>query len=87
MLTAAPAIQFAKLSGFSLIITTASLRNAEYLKSLGATHVIDRNAPAEALAASVAQIAGKPVKYAYDAVAERTQKLMHKDASLASGVH
>ena len=36
------AIQFAKLSGFSPIITTASLRNADLLKSLGATHVVDR---------------------------------------------
>ncbi|KAF7789619.1 hypothetical protein EIP86_000565 [Pleurotus ostreatoroseus] len=37
------AIQLAKMSGFSPIITTASLKNAELLKSLGATHVIDRN--------------------------------------------
>ncbi|EKM48207.1 uncharacterized protein PHACADRAFT_77921, partial [Phanerochaete carnosa HHB-10118-sp] len=39
------AIQFAKLSGFSLIITTGSLHNEAYLKSLGVTHVIDRTAP------------------------------------------
>ena len=37
-------IQLAKLSGFSPIITTASLKNTDFLKSLGATHVIDRNA-------------------------------------------
>ncbi|KAG6811821.1 hypothetical protein H0H92_005680 [Tricholoma furcatifolium] len=35
-------LQLAKLSGFSPIVTTASLSNAKYLKSLGATHVIDR---------------------------------------------
>ena len=38
-------IQLAKLSGFSPIITTSSLAHADYLKSLGATYVLDRNAP------------------------------------------
>ena len=36
------AIQLARLSGFSPIITTASLRNEGLCKELGATHVIDR---------------------------------------------
>ncbi|PAV16319.1 GroES-like protein [Pyrrhoderma noxium] len=36
-------IQFAKLSGFSPIIVTASLHNTDLLKSLGATHVVDRS--------------------------------------------
>ncbi|PAV17231.1 GroES-like protein [Pyrrhoderma noxium] len=43
-------IQLAKLSGFSPIVTTASLHNTDLLKSLGATHVVDRSAsdvPAE----------------------------------------
>ena len=34
-------IQLARLSGFSPIIVTASLSNEEYLKGLGATHVIN----------------------------------------------
>ena len=38
------AIQLAKLSGFSPIVTTASLHNTDLLKSLGATHVVDRSA-------------------------------------------
>lgn len=37
------AIQFAKLSGFSPIVVTASPQHADHLKSLGATHVIDRH--------------------------------------------
>ncbi|KAJ6477853.1 chaperonin 10-like protein, partial [Mycena vitilis] len=37
------ALQLAKLSGFSPIITTASSKNETFLKSLGATHVIDRS--------------------------------------------
>ncbi|KAI0783925.1 medium-chain dehydrogenase/reductase like protein [Irpex lacteus] len=58
-------IQLAKLSGFSPIIAVASSKNADFLKSLGATHVIDRNAP---LASSVKAITSEPIKYIYDAV-------------------
>jgi NADPH2:quinone reductase len=39
------AIQLAKLAGIGTIITTASLSGAEELESLGATHVIARQAP------------------------------------------
>ncbi|GJE88529.1 zinc-binding alcohol dehydrogenase family protein [Phanerochaete sordida] len=62
------AIQFARLSGFSPIITTASKHNEAYLESLGATHVIDRALPLADLAMRVAAIAGRPVLYAFDAV-------------------
>ena len=63
------AIQVAKLSKFSPIITTASPHNEALLKSLGATHVLDRSLPASTLAAEVAQLAGgKPVELVYDAV-------------------
>ena len=62
------AIQFARLSGFSPIITTSSLKNEAYLKSLGATHVIDRHTPLSDLPRLVKEITDKPVKYAYDAL-------------------
>ena len=63
------ALQLAKLSGFSPIITTASLKHAEFLKSLGATHVIDRNISASSLASEVASITqNAPLKYAVDAI-------------------
>ncbi len=61
-------IQFAKLSGFNPIITTASPRNADLLKSLGATHVIDRSAP---LAPAVKAITSEPLKYIHDAVSSK----------------
>lgn len=62
-------IQLANLSGFSPIIVTASARNEEYLKSLGATHVLDRNIlPLASLPAAVGAITTKPVKVIYDAV-------------------
>ena len=62
------AIQFARLSGFSPIITTSSPHNADLLKSLGATHALDRKLPEAELVAQVAQIAGGPVELVYDAV-------------------
>jgi NADPH:quinone reductase-like Zn-dependent oxidoreductase len=61
-------IQFAKLSGFSPIITTASKSNEAYLKSIGATHVIDRSVPLSDLAQTVKAITSEPVKVAYDAI-------------------
>jgi len=62
-------IQLSKLAGISTIITTASLKHTEWLKSLGATHVIDRNTPA--LTAEVFKITGnQAVKYVYDAISE-----------------
>lgn len=62
------AIQVAKLSGFSPIIATASTRNFDFVKSLGATHVIDRSAP---LASSVKAITSEPIKYVYDAISTK----------------
>ncbi|KAI0690510.1 GroES-like protein [Cerioporus squamosus] len=58
----------ARLSGFSPIIITASLHNAEFLKSLGATHVLDRKLPAEQLMAEATKLAGGLIPYVYDAV-------------------
>ncbi|KIL62428.1 hypothetical protein M378DRAFT_81236 [Amanita muscaria Koide BX008] len=64
------ALQLAKLGGLSPIITTASLKHADYLKSLGATHVIDRNASPDAISSEVSKITGsRGVKYVIDAIA------------------
>ena len=68
MLTVCVVIQFAKLSGFSPIITTASKQNEVFLKSIGATHVVDRSIPLSDLDAAVKAITVKPFKVAYDAV-------------------
>ena len=78
------AIQLAKLSGFSPIITTASLKNAELLKSYGATHVLDRSLPQDALIAEVHKIAGGPISVVYDAISlADTQPLAYR--ALAPG--
>ncbi|KAI0640984.1 GroES-like protein [Trametes meyenii] len=62
-------LQLVRISGFSPIITTASPHNQEYLRSLGATHVLDRHLPEDTLIERVHKIAG--VEYfdlVYDAV-------------------
>ncbi|EKM58614.1 uncharacterized protein PHACADRAFT_207426 [Phanerochaete carnosa HHB-10118-sp] len=71
-------IQFAKLSGFSPIITTASKHNEEYLKSLGATHVIDRTISLSSLPAALRAITEKPIMYGADAISTaETQNAMY----------
>ncbi|EIN10100.1 GroES-like protein [Punctularia strigosozonata HHB-11173 SS5] len=62
------AIQLARLSGFSPIITTASVKHADYLKSLGATHVLSRDLPADAISTEISKITSQPIKYVYDTV-------------------
>ncbi|KAF5359794.1 hypothetical protein D9756_003555 [Leucocoprinus leucothites] len=63
------AIQLAKLSGFSPIITTASLKHASFLQSLGATYVLDRHLPTASLKSQIDEITNnQPIKYVYDAI-------------------
>ena len=72
------AIQLLKLSGFSPIITTASSRNAAWLSTIGATHVLDRNLSDDALKAEVKKITADPIKVIYDTVAlPATQNLAY----------
>ncbi|KIJ59658.1 hypothetical protein HYDPIDRAFT_32992 [Hydnomerulius pinastri MD-312] len=78
------AIQLAKISGFSPIITTASLHNKDLLHSLGATHVLDRKLSAAALREEVAKITSSPITHAFDAISlEDTQQAAYD--LLASG--
>ncbi|KAF9483225.1 GroES-like protein [Pholiota conissans] len=62
------AIQLAKISGFSPIITTASVKHTDYLKALGATAILDRNLSSPALVAEIGKITNKPIKTVYDAI-------------------
>ncbi|KJA25109.1 hypothetical protein HYPSUDRAFT_161272 [Hypholoma sublateritium FD-334 SS-4] len=68
-------IQLAKVSGFSPIFTTASLKHTERLSALGATAVLDRNLPSSALAAAIVQRTQAPILTVYDAIStEDTQQ-------------
>ncbi|KXS14295.1 GroES-like protein [Gonapodya prolifera JEL478] len=68
------AIQFARLSGFTKIVTNASAKHADHLKSLGATDVLDRTtATPEAFKAA---LGGLPLAFVYDSISDKsTQKL------------
>lgn len=80
-------LQFARLSGFSPIITTASLKHTELLTSLGATNVLDRNLPADALITEINKITGnKPIKYVYDSISSGATQQAGLDI-VASGGH
>ncbi|KAI0711848.1 GroES-like protein [Cerioporus squamosus] len=68
-------IQFLKLSGFAPIITTASLRNTEFVQSFGATHVVDRTLPRAELVQTIQNIAGgRPIELVYDAISVHETK-------------
>ncbi|TFK52217.1 GroES-like protein [Heliocybe sulcata] len=62
-------IEFAKLSGFSPIITTASPSSEGLVKSLGATHVIDRKLSPADLKSAVSAVAASPFEVVYDTIA------------------
>jgi NADPH:quinone reductase-like Zn-dependent oxidoreductase len=64
--------------GLSPIITTASSKHEEFLKSLGATHVVDRNNPAALLRDEIEKIASAPIKHVFDAISsQETQQFGH----------
>ncbi|KAG6835562.1 hypothetical protein H0H93_016997 [Arthromyces matolae] len=76
------ALQLAKLSGFSPIITTASPKHSDHLKTLGATHILDRRLSTESLSAEIHKItrAGpggpssnpNPINFVFDSVSSPT---------------
>lgn len=58
-----------KISGFSPVITTASTKHSELLKSLGATHVLDRKLSSVLLSERINEITGgKPIAFVYDSI-------------------
>ncbi|EIN12417.1 GroES-like protein [Punctularia strigosozonata HHB-11173 SS5] len=61
-------IQLARLMGFSPIVATASEKHADFLKSLGTTHVLPRTLAADALASEIAKITPHPIEFVYDTV-------------------
>ncbi|KAJ3506505.1 hypothetical protein NLJ89_g6829 [Agrocybe chaxingu] len=63
------AIQFARISGFSPIITTAAPKHAEYLKSIGATYVLDRSLSQSGILSAIRSALGStPLNYALEAI-------------------
>jgi len=79
-------LQAAKHSGFSPIITTASPRNFDLVKSLGATHVVDRNLPLSTLPDQVKAITSELFTIIYDAIATSEIQLAAQGLVDSSGV-
>ncbi|EPS95978.1 hypothetical protein FOMPIDRAFT_1032607 [Fomitopsis schrenkii] len=79
-------IQLLKLSGFGPIITTASLRNADFLKTAGATYVLDRNLSPETLHAEIRKITDKPFTTIYDAAGTPETRGLGYDLLASGGV-
>jgi NADPH2:quinone reductase len=59
-------IQLAKIAGIGTIITTASIAGEAELKSLGATHVVDRKAPD--MEEQLRKLVGDDLIYVYDTI-------------------
>ncbi|CAI7595108.1 unnamed protein product [Penicillium pancosmium] len=78
------AIQFARLSGFTRIITNASVTHHEFLKSLGAHVVLDRKAAtAEEFKAASGDL---PLRYVFDSISGPETQALGVQIVEASGV-
>ncbi|KAF9074243.1 medium-chain dehydrogenase/reductase like protein [Rhodocollybia butyracea] len=72
--------------GYSTIIAYASGRHTDFLKSIGATHVIDRGeTPIEKVAETVKKIATTPLKIAYNAIGDADSRTACFDSIVAGG--
>ncbi|KAE9384262.1 GroES-like protein [Gymnopus androsaceus JB14] len=80
------AIQLLKYVGYSEIITYASAKHSEYLKSLGATHIIDRtDVPLSALPDAVKKVTSSPIKLVHVAFVQAPDVMEIGYACLAHG--
>ncbi|KAH7334807.1 chaperonin 10-like protein [Rhizoctonia solani] len=67
-------LQLARIAGFSPIVTTASAQHTDFLKSLGATHVFDRNVDAKTIQSAFST----PVSLVVDSISvDSTQSLAY----------
>ncbi|CAE6364891.1 unnamed protein product [Rhizoctonia solani] len=77
------AIQLARITGFSPIVTTASAQHTDFLKSIGATYIFDRDVGAKTIQSAFAT----PVSLVLDAVSvESTQSLAYEVLTTPSPV-
>ncbi|PTB61687.1 GroES-like protein [Trichoderma citrinoviride] len=70
------AIQMARLSGYSKIITNSSPQHKEFLQNLGATAVLDRQATADDFVAAVGYT---PLDFILDTISARVTKQLSVD--------
>ena len=77
------ALQLLRLAGYTNVIAVASPHHNEYLRSLGATVILDYHS--EKIAEEVLQAAGGPVKYVYDTISEEKNSLGHIAKVVSAG--
>lgn len=83
--TGTAAVQLARELGFE-VFATASPKNHEYVKSLGASEVVDyRDPDAVSTLSQLAKEAGTPLRYGFDSISEGNSSLLSADTLLASG--
>lgn len=83
--TGTAAVQLAKELGFK-VFATASPKNHEYVKSLGAYAVIDyRDPEVVSKLVQLAKEAGTPLRLGFDAISEGNSPLLSANVLLASG--
>ncbi|KAF7928507.1 uncharacterized protein EAE98_005563 [Botrytis deweyae] len=80
--TGALAIQYAKLSGLT-VVTTASPRNFAYLESLGADKVFDYNSPT--CSQDIKDFTNDSIKHAFDCMSEGSSPQITVSAMSSSG--
>jgi len=78
------AVQLGHLAGLT-VITTASARNHENLKNLGATHVLDHSAPD--IVDQIRKITHDDLRYAVDTISQATADLAVKSLSTTHPAH
>ncbi|KAJ3038268.1 hypothetical protein HDV00_000865 [Rhizophlyctis rosea] len=70
-------VQLAARAGYQ-VIATASKKNEEFVKSLGAAQVVDYSLPASQQTASIQQLTNNTLRYAIDVVSQATSELAAK---------
>lgn len=65
-------VQLAKLSGIKTIVAVCGPKNMDYVRSLGATHVLSHEDGIPAVVAKIKSIVGNDLKHAYDCISPAT---------------
>ncbi|PHH90657.1 hypothetical protein CDD83_3020 [Cordyceps sp. RAO-2017] len=74
------AIQLAALAGFGKIIVVASAKKASEIRSLGATHVVDRSSAAATIVTEIRNVAGDDLLFALDTIQQPDAQFIGVDA-------
>ncbi|KAI0078774.1 zinc-binding dehydrogenase [Panus rudis PR-1116 ss-1] len=77
------AVQVLRILGYNNVIAVASSRHHEYLRSLGATSTVDYKS--SDVVEQILKVAGGPVKYAYDTIADEEGSLKPISKVVAAG--